>query len=89
MVAACTVYFVVDSVERGLGLPLTVLELNSCLDSRRKKMVPGGLMKAVVRPGGGESTPSDGDQVSSHTSWCLISYVPVALVPFRSGIELP
>ncbi|XP_056176967.1 peptidyl-prolyl cis-trans isomerase PASTICCINO1 [Syzygium oleosum] len=35
-------------------------------DKRRKKMAPGDLMKAVVRPGGGESTPSDGDQVIYH-----------------------
>ncbi|KAI4331674.1 hypothetical protein MLD38_029837 [Melastoma candidum] len=35
-------------------------------DKRRKKMVPGGLMKATIRPGGGESTPKDGDQVVYH-----------------------
>ncbi|XAR68883.1 Peptidylprolyl isomerase [Bertholletia excelsa] len=35
-------------------------------DKRRKKLVPGGLMKAVLRPGGGESTPSDGDQAVFH-----------------------
>lgn len=34
-------------------------------DKRRKKMVPGGLMKAMIRPGGGDSMPSDGDQVSN------------------------
>lgn len=28
------------------------------------KIVPGSLMKAVMRPGGGDSTPSDGDQVN-------------------------
>lgn len=33
---------------------------------RRKKMVPGGLMKAVARPGGGEATPAEGDQVASY-----------------------
>ncbi|KAM0040258.1 putative peptidylprolyl isomerase [Helianthus debilis subsp. tardiflorus] len=26
-------------------------------------MVPGGLMKAVIRPRGGDAMPSDGDQV--------------------------
>jgi hypothetical protein len=26
--------------------------------------VPGSLMKALVRPGGGDSSPSDGDQVT-------------------------
>lgn len=31
---------------------------------RKLKIVPGSLMKAVIRPGGGELTPSDGDQVS-------------------------
>ncbi|KAL0867205.1 hypothetical protein Bca101_046323 [Brassica carinata] len=35
-------------------------------DKRRKKIVPGSLLKAVVRPGGGESSPVDGDQVIYH-----------------------
>ncbi|GKV10082.1 hypothetical protein SLEP1_g21500 [Rubroshorea leprosula] len=35
-------------------------------DKRRKKIVPGSLMKALMRPGGGESTPSEGDQVIYH-----------------------
>ncbi|CAL5335023.1 peptidyl-prolyl cis-trans isomerase PASTICCINO1 [Camellia sinensis] len=35
-------------------------------DKRKKKLVPGALMKAVVRPGGGDSTPADGDQVVFH-----------------------
>ncbi|OMO97343.1 hypothetical protein COLO4_14682 [Corchorus olitorius] len=35
-------------------------------DKRRKKIVPGSLMKALMRPGGGESNPSDGDQVIYH-----------------------
>ena len=30
---------------------------------RKEKIVPGSLMKALMRPGGGDSTPSDGDQV--------------------------
>lgn len=29
------------------------------------KIVPGSLMKALMRPGGGDSGPSDGDQVIS------------------------
>ncbi|XP_027079124.1 peptidyl-prolyl cis-trans isomerase PASTICCINO1-like isoform X2 [Coffea arabica] len=33
---------------------------------RKKKIVPGSLMKAVIRPGGGEVTPTDGDQVIYH-----------------------
>ncbi|OIT36449.1 PREDICTED: peptidyl-prolyl cis-trans isomerase PASTICCINO1 [Nicotiana attenuata] len=35
-------------------------------DKRRKKIVPGSLMKAVVRPGGGDSRPAEGDQVIYH-----------------------
>lgn len=30
---------------------------------RKLKIVPGSLMKAVIRPGGGELRPADGDQV--------------------------
>ncbi|KAJ9548035.1 hypothetical protein OSB04_020578 [Centaurea solstitialis] len=38
-------------------------------DKRRKKMIPGGLMKAVIRPGGGgDATPSDGDQIIYHST---------------------
>lgn len=35
-------------------------------EKRKKKIVPGSLMKAVIRPGGSDSTPSDGDQVIYH-----------------------
>ncbi|CAH9099970.1 unnamed protein product [Cuscuta europaea] len=35
-------------------------------EKRRKKIVPGSLMKAVVRPGGGESRPTEGDQLTYH-----------------------
>ncbi|XP_050382994.1 peptidyl-prolyl cis-trans isomerase PASTICCINO1 [Argentina anserina] len=35
-------------------------------EKRRMKIVGGSLMKAVVRPGGGDLTPSDGDQVIYH-----------------------
>lgn len=35
-------------------------------DKRRKKIKPGGLMKAPMRPGGGDSRPSNGDQVIFH-----------------------
>ncbi|XP_028786005.1 peptidyl-prolyl cis-trans isomerase PASTICCINO1 [Neltuma alba] len=35
-------------------------------EKRKKKIVPGSLMKAVVRPGGGDLTPSDGDQIVYH-----------------------
>ncbi|KAH6762035.1 FKBP-type peptidyl-prolyl cis-trans isomerase family protein [Perilla frutescens var. hirtella] len=35
-------------------------------DKRRNKMPPGSLMKALIRPGAGEKTPTDGDQVIYH-----------------------
>lgn len=35
-------------------------------DKRKKNLVEGGLMKAEIRPGGGESNPSDGDQIIYH-----------------------
>lgn len=39
---------------------------NSQDDKRRQKIVPGSLMKAVVRPGVDEQGPADGDQVIYH-----------------------
>lgn len=33
------------------------------LSNRRKRIVAGSLLKAVVRPGGGDSSPKDADQV--------------------------
>ncbi|KAL0451089.1 UNVERIFIED_CONTAM: Peptidyl-prolyl cis-trans isomerase PASTICCINO1 [Sesamum latifolium] len=33
---------------------------------RRKKITPGSLMKALIRPGAGEKKPTDGDQVIYH-----------------------
>ncbi|KAK9290976.1 hypothetical protein L1049_009158 [Liquidambar formosana] len=35
-------------------------------EKRRKSIVPGSLMKALIRPGGGDSRPADGDQVIYH-----------------------
>ncbi|XP_057983510.1 peptidyl-prolyl cis-trans isomerase PASTICCINO1 isoform X2 [Malania oleifera] len=35
-------------------------------EKRKKKIVPGSLMKALLRPGGGDSRPGDGDQVIFH-----------------------
>ncbi|EXC04103.1 Peptidyl-prolyl cis-trans isomerase PASTICCINO1 [Morus notabilis] len=35
-------------------------------EKRKKKIVPGSLMKALMRPGGGDSRPLDGDQVIYH-----------------------
>ncbi|KAL8517427.1 hypothetical protein ACS0TY_015605 [Phlomoides rotata] len=37
-------------------------------DKRRKKMKPGSLMKALIRPGAGDKTPSDGDQAIYHST---------------------
>lgn len=34
-------------------------------------MPPGSLMKALIRPGAGEKTPIEGDQVDS--CFCLIA----------------
>ncbi|CAK9151421.1 unnamed protein product [Ilex paraguariensis] len=41
-------------------------KIDSDEEKRRKKIVPGSLMKAVVRPGGGDSRPADGDQLIYH-----------------------
>ncbi|KAL8158894.1 hypothetical protein V2J09_000431 [Rumex salicifolius] len=41
---------------------------NSVASIRRKKLVPGGLLKAELRPGGGDSKPSDGDQAREFRS---------------------
>lgn len=45
------------------------------LARRRKKITPGSLMKALMRPGGGDSRPSDSDQVFFNlveTFFCII-----------------
>jgi hypothetical protein len=49
--------------ELGEDLSCSVLIL-LILVLRRKKIVPGSLMKAEIRPGGGDARPSDGDQVT-------------------------
>lgn len=37
--------------------------------------MPGSLMKALMRPGGGDSGPSDGDQViSDFPDWCGFAF---------------
>lgn len=46
-------------------------------EKRRKKIVPGSLMKAVVRPGGGESGPTEGDQVIYHCTIRTVDGVTV------------
>ncbi|GAB2219314.1 hypothetical protein Droror1_Dr00006949 [Drosera rotundifolia] len=45
-----------------LSSPFSSHELSND-DKRRKKLVPGGLLKAELRPTGGDSRPSNGDQV--------------------------
>lgn len=32
-------------------------------EKRRKKLTPGSLMKGLIRSGGGDATPAEGDQV--------------------------
>ncbi|KAJ4704555.1 Peptidylprolyl isomerase [Melia azedarach] len=46
-------------------------------DKRRQKIVPGSLMKAVMRSGGGDLTPSEGDQVIYH---CTVRTVDGVIV---------
>lgn len=41
-------------------------KLDSEDDKRKKKITPGSLMKALIRPGSGEKHPTDGDQVIYH-----------------------
>uniref|UniRef100_A0A0E0D114 peptidylprolyl isomerase n=1 Tax=Oryza meridionalis TaxID=40149 RepID=A0A0E0D114_9ORYZ len=35
-------------------------------EKRRKKLTPGSLMKGLIRSGGGDATPAEGDQVIVH-----------------------
>ncbi|KAH1265910.1 Peptidyl-prolyl cis-trans isomerase PASTICCINO1 [Glycine max] len=46
-------------------------------EKRKKKIVPGSLMKALMRPGGGDAGPSDGDQIIYH---CTIRTLDGVLV---------
>ncbi|KAE8099302.1 hypothetical protein FH972_017293 [Carpinus fangiana] len=54
-------------------------------EKRRKKIVPGSLMKALMRPGGGDSTPSDGDQVIYHCTVRTLDGVVVESTRSESG----
>ncbi|XP_022746613.1 peptidyl-prolyl cis-trans isomerase PASTICCINO1-like [Durio zibethinus] len=54
-------------------------------DKRRKKIVPGSLMKALMRPGGGESYPSDGDQVIYHCTVRTLDGVVVESTRLENG----
>ncbi|CAN6829600.1 unnamed protein product [Brassica oleracea] len=53
--------------------------------SRRKKIVPGSLLKALVRPGGGESSPVDGDQVIYHRTVRTLDGVVVESTKLECG----
>ncbi|BAT96328.1 Peptidyl-prolyl cis-trans isomerase [Vigna angularis] len=46
-------------------------------EKRKKKITPGSLMKALIRPGGGDAGPSDGDQIIYH---CTIRTLDGVLV---------
>ncbi|KAA8518968.1 hypothetical protein F0562_016258 [Nyssa sinensis] len=54
-------------------------------EKRRKKIVPGSLMKALMRPGGGDSTPADGDQVIFHCTVRTLDGVVVESTRSESG----
>ncbi|XP_031277364.1 peptidyl-prolyl cis-trans isomerase PASTICCINO1-like isoform X1 [Pistacia vera] len=54
-------------------------------EKRRKKIVPGSLMKAVIRPGGGDSTPSEGDQVIYHCTVRTLDGVIVESTRLENG----
>ncbi|XP_031277367.1 peptidyl-prolyl cis-trans isomerase PASTICCINO1-like isoform X2 [Pistacia vera] len=54
-------------------------------DEKRKKIVPGSLMKAVIRPGGGDSTPSEGDQVIYHCTVRTLDGVIVESTRLENG----
>ncbi|KAG2286973.1 hypothetical protein Bca4012_031741 [Brassica carinata] len=54
-------------------------------DKRRKKIVPGSLLKALVRPGGGESSPVDGDQVIYHRTVRTLDGVVVESTKLECG----
>ncbi|KAM5559485.1 putative disease resistance protein [Rosa sericea] len=57
------------SRRKNLELPKLPTYLPMTKRGRRMKIVAGSLMKAVIRTGGGDSTPSDGDQVIYH---CIV-----------------
>ncbi|QCE05386.1 F-binding protein 4/5 [Vigna unguiculata] len=46
-------------------------------EKRKKKITAGSLMKALIRPGGGDAGPSDGDQIIYH---CTIRTLDGVLV---------
>ncbi|KAL0016147.1 hypothetical protein SO802_003216 [Lithocarpus litseifolius] len=54
-------------------------------EKRRKKIVPGSLMKALIRPGGGDSRPSDGDQVIYHCTIRTLNGVVVESTKSENG----
>ncbi|KFK34648.1 hypothetical protein AALP_AA5G173000 [Arabis alpina] len=54
-------------------------------EKRRKKIVPGSLLKASVRPGGGESSPVDGDQAIYHCTVRTLDGVVVESTRLECG----
>uniref|UniRef100_A0A7N2LXR6 peptidylprolyl isomerase n=1 Tax=Quercus lobata TaxID=97700 RepID=A0A7N2LXR6_QUELO len=52
---------------------------------RREKIVLGSLMKALMRPGGGDSRPSDGDQVIYHCTIQTLDGVVVESTRSENG----
>ncbi|KAM6563401.1 hypothetical protein CsatB_023399 [Cannabis sativa] len=54
-------------------------------DKRKKKIVPGSLMKALMRPGWGDSRPSDGDQVIYHCTIRTLDGVVVESTNANNG----
>ncbi|KAG6640123.1 hypothetical protein I3843_10G141800 [Carya illinoinensis] len=54
-------------------------------EKRKSKIVPGSLMKALMRPGGGDSRPSDGDQVVYHCTIRTLDGVVVESTRFENG----
>ncbi|GAV65465.1 FKBP_C domain-containing protein/TPR_1 domain-containing protein/TPR_11 domain-containing protein [Cephalotus follicularis] len=54
-------------------------------EKRKKKIVPGSLMKALMRPGGGEATPTDGDQVIYHCTVRTLDGVVVESTRSENG----
>ncbi|XP_057992162.1 peptidyl-prolyl cis-trans isomerase PASTICCINO1 isoform X2 [Hevea brasiliensis] len=54
-------------------------------EKRRMKIVPGSLMKAEMRPGGGDARPSDGDQVIYHCTVRTLDGVAVESTRLEYG----
>ncbi|CAN1849949.1 Peptidyl-prolyl cis-trans isomerase PASTICCINO1 [Linum perenne] len=55
------------------------------LEKRRKKIQPGSLMKAEIRPGGGDIRPTEGDQVIYHCTVRTLDGVVVESTRSENG----